>query len=83
VSNIISLLVHGFLKPVIIAIIIAIPVSQYFMQHWLNGFAYKIDLEWWVFGVAGLIAIAIALITVSYQAVKAALANPVKNLRTE
>jgi putative ABC transport system permease protein len=83
VSNIISLLLNGFLKPVVIAIIIAIPVSQYFMQHWLNGFAYKIDLEWWVFALAGLVAIAIALLTVSYQAVRAALANPVKNLRTE
>jgi putative ABC transport system permease protein len=83
VSNIISLLINGFLKPVVIAIIIAIPVSQYFMQHWLNGFAYKIHLEWWVFAIAGLIAIIIALMTVSYQAIRAALTNPVKNLRTE
>lgn len=83
VSNIISLLINGFLKPVAIAIIIAIPVSKYLMHNWLNGFAYKIDLEWWVFAIAGLIAIAIALMTVSYQAIKAALANPVKNLRTE
>jgi predicted permease len=83
VSNIVSLLTAGFLKPVAIAIIIAIPVSKYFMQNWLNGFAYKIDLEWWVFVLAGVIAIVIALMTVSYQAVKAALTNPVKNLRTE
>jgi ABC-type antimicrobial peptide transport system permease subunit len=83
VSNIISLLTTGFLKPVVIAIVIAVPVSQYFMRNWLNGFAYKIDLEWWVFVLAGLIAIVIAVMTISYQAIKAALTNPVKNLRTE
>jgi putative ABC transport system permease protein len=53
------------------------------MRNWLNGFAYKIDLEWWVFVLAGLIAIVIAVMTISYQAIKAALTNPVKNLRTE
>jgi len=53
------------------------------MNSWLQDFAYKIDIEWWMFGIAGLLTIAIALMTVSYQSIKAALSNPVKSLRTE
>jgi putative ABC transport system permease protein len=83
VSNIISLLTTGLLKPVVIAIIISVPVSQYIMHCWLAGFAYKISMEWWMFALAGFAAIVIALITVIYQAIKAAIADPVKNLRTE
>lgn len=83
VSNIVSLLAANFLKPVVIAIVIAIPVAQYWMHGWLQGFAYKIGMDWWMFALAGMIAIVIAMITVSFQAIKAAMANPVKSLRTE
>lgn len=83
VSNIAALLVTNFLKPVFIAIVIAIPVARYFMKNWLEGFAYRIDIGWWVFALAGLLAIVIALLTVAFQAIKSAVANPVKSLRTE
>lgn len=83
VSNIIALLTTNFLKPVIIAIIIAVPVSLYAMDKWLQNFAYRINIEWPVFALAGLLAIIIAILTVSFQAIKAAIANPVKSLRTE
>jgi len=83
VSSIIALLTTNFLKPVLVAIVIAVPVSQYFLKQWLNGFAYKINIEWWVFAGAGGISILIAMLTVSFQAIKAAMTNPVKNLRTE
>jgi putative ABC transport system permease protein len=83
VINIASLLTTNFLKPVAVAIVIAIPVSKYFMQRWLESFAYKIEMQWWLFAGAGISAVFIALVTVSYQAIKAALTNPVKNLRTE
>jgi hypothetical protein len=83
VFNILSMLTANFLKPVVIAILIAIPVSQYVMQRWLNDFAYKINIEWWTFALAGILAILIAVITISVQAIKAAIANPVKSLRTE
>jgi putative ABC transport system permease protein len=83
VPNIASLLSANFLKPVAIAMFIAFPVAWYVMNSWLQDFAYKIDIEWWMFGIAGLLTIAIALLTVSYQSIKAALSNPVKSLRTE
>ena len=83
VPNIISLLTTNFLKPVAIAILIAIPASQYLMGHWLEGFAYKTSMEWWMFAGAGLLSVIIAVLTVCFQAVKAAVANPVKSLRTE
>ena len=62
---------------------IAFPVAWYVMNHWLQDFAYKIDIEWWMFAIAGLLTIGIALLTVSYQSIKAALVNPVKSIRTE
>jgi putative ABC transport system permease protein len=68
---------------VILALLIAAPISWYCMQQWLQGFAYRTTMSWWVFAVAGLGAIVIALLTVSYQAVRAALANPVNSLRME
>jgi putative ABC transport system permease protein len=71
------------LKLVLIAIVIASPIAYYFMQKWLQDFAYRIEISWWIFAVAGVIALLIALLTVSYQAIKAALMNPVKSLRTE
>jgi len=83
ISNILAMLTANFLKPVVIAILIAIPVSQYVMQRWLNDFAYKINTEWWTFALAGILAILIALFTISLQAIKAAIANPVKALRSE
>jgi putative ABC transport system permease protein len=83
VSGIVQLLVKDFLMLVFIAILIASPVAWYAMTKWLQDFAYKIDLQWWMFALAGLLAIAIALLTVSFQGIKAALMNPVKSLKSE
>jgi putative ABC transport system permease protein len=83
VSGIVSLLSKDFIRLVFIAFIIASPLSWYFMNEWLENFAYRININGWVFVLAGLSAVLIALITVSFQAIKAAIANPVKSLRTE
>jgi putative ABC transport system permease protein len=83
VSGIIQLLAKDFVKLVVVAIVIATPIAWYLMKAWLQDFAYKINLDWGVFVIAGLIAIAIALVTISFQSIKAAIANPVKSLRTE
>ena len=83
VANIMILLSKDFVLLVVIALAIASPVAFYFMNQWLQDFAYRIHISWWVFTLAGLAAISIALITVSFQAVKAAIANPVNSLRTE
>lgn len=83
ISNIVGLLSKDFLKLVVIALIVASPIAWYFMHQWLENFAYRIDISWWMFGLAGLFAVVIALLTISFQAVRAALSNPVKNLRTE
>ena len=83
VGNIVALLSKDFLKLVLVGIFIASPLAWYLMNGWLQGFAYKISIEWWVFALAGLLAVGIALLTVSFQSVKAALTNPVKSLRTE
>ena len=83
IPSIVALLSKDFLKLVLIAIVIASPVAWYAMNRWLQNFAYKIDIEWWVFALAGLLAVGIALLTVSFQSVKAALMNPVKSLRSE
>jgi putative ABC transport system permease protein len=83
VTGIISLLSKDFLKPVFIAIIIASPIAWYFMNKWLQDFPYRINISWWTFALSALLAIIIALITVSFQAVKAAMTNPVKSLKTE
>ena len=82
-KNIFNLLTVNFMKLVIVSIVIAVPLAWYAMQEWLKDFAYRIDITWQVFAVAGLVALLIALFTISFQAIKAALANPVKNLRTE
>jgi putative ABC transport system permease protein len=82
-TQLVSLLSKGFLKLVLIANIIALPVAWWAGSQWLQEFAYHIDLSWWVFVLACLAAILIALLTVSFQAVRAAVANPVKNLRIE
>ncbi len=83
VSGIVRLLSKDFMRLVLVAILIAIPLAWWAMDKWLQGFAYRIEIDWWVFALAGLAAVCIALITVSFQAIKAAIANPVKSLRTE
>jgi putative ABC transport system permease protein len=83
ISSIVILLSKDFVKLVIVAFIIASPVAWYIMHSWLNDFAYRINLSAWIFIAAGMLALFIALATISFQAVKAAVANPVKSLRTE
>ncbi len=83
VANIISLLGRDFIVLVIVAIIIAVPVANYLMSKWLENFAYKTDISFWLFFIASFIAVGIAVSTISFQAIKAAIANPVKSLRTE
>jgi len=83
ITGIVGLLSKDFLKLVLIAAIVASPIAWYFMHQWLQDFAYRISIGWWVFVVSGVIALMIALITVSFRSVKAAIANPVKSLRTE
>jgi putative ABC transport system permease protein len=83
IFGIVALLTGDFIKLVIISFVIAIPLSWYFMNTWLEHFPYRIQISWWMFAAAGLSAIIIALTSVSFQAVKAALENPVKSLRTE
>jgi len=82
-GNIATLLSADFVKLVFIAIVISSPIAWWFMEKWLQGFAYKIHISWWIFVLSGVAAIVIAIITVSFQAIKAAMMNPVKNLRTE
>ena len=83
VANVAVLLSKDFLKLVLVAIVIAIPIGWYGMNKWLQAFAYRIPIEWWVFLAAGLIAVMIALMTISFQSIRAAVANPIKSLRTE
>ncbi|GAB4027666.1 ABC transporter permease [Spirosoma gilvum] len=83
VSSIVALLSKDFLKPVLIAILIASPIAWWAMSQWLEDFAYRVNIEWWVFVLAGLLAVGIALLTISFQSIKAALTNPVKSLRSE
>ena len=82
-AGIVALLSKDFIQLVLFSLIIAFPVAWYTMNKWLEGFAYRINISWWVFAIAGITAILIAFITVSFQAIKAAVANPVKSLRTE
>lgn len=83
ISQITFLISKDFVKLVFLSIILAIPISWYGMDQWLQDFAYRIDITWWIFGVAGGIALLIALVTVSSQAIKAALSNPVHSLKSE
>jgi putative ABC transport system permease protein len=83
VSNITEMLSRDFLKLILIAAVIAFPVAWWAMHQWLQNFAYRVDIQWWVFLVAASLALFIAVITISFQAIKAAVANPVKSLRTE
>jgi putative ABC transport system permease protein len=83
VTGIVRMLSKDFLKLVLIAALIAFPVAWWLMNKWLMDFEYRIDIGWWVFLVAGVSALLIALLTISFQSIKAAIANPVKSLRTE
>lgn len=83
VGNIVSLLSRDFIKLIVLALIIATPLAWYAMQQWLEGFANRIAIPWWFFGLAGMMALGIALATVSFQSVRAALADPVDALRNE
>lgn len=83
VSSIVALLSRDFLKLLPIAALIAFPVAGFVMNNWLQDFAYRISVPWWAFVMAGVVAAVIALFTISFQAIKAAVANPVKSLRTE
>ncbi|MDB5013078.1 MAG: FtsX-like permease family protein, partial [Daejeonella sp.] len=83
VVNITGLLSKDFIKLVGISIVIATPLAFWAMNKWIQNFAYRIEIVWWMFAAAGLLALIIALVTTSFQAVKAAVSNPVKSLRTE
>ena len=83
VQGIVQMLSKDFLKLVAIAFVFAAPLAWWAMHSWLQDFAYRINMEWWMFVAAGSGALFIALVTVSFQAIKAAISNPVKSLRTE
>lgn len=83
VSGIVRLLSKDFIRLVLIAILIASPIAWWAMNKWLEDFAYRIEIQWWMFAVAGFAAVVIALFTVSWQAIRAAVANPVESLRDE
>lgn len=81
--NIFGLFSIDFIKLVVIALVIASPIAWYFMNEWLQDFSYKVNISWWLFAAAGVAAVLIALVTISFQSVKAAMTNPVKALRSE
>jgi putative ABC transport system permease protein len=83
VKGLVVLLSKDLVKLVLISFLLASPVAWYFMNQWLNNFPYRINISWWTFAEAGVLSVALALLTVSFQTVKASLANPIKNLRTE
>ncbi|MBO0937468.1 hypothetical protein J2I47_13005 [Fibrella sp. HMF5335] len=83
VSSIVALLSRDFLQLVGLVIILASPIAWYAMHRWLENFAYRITIDWWVFALAGALAVGIALLMVSFQSIRAALTNPVKSLRSE
>lgn len=83
VSNIVLLLSADFIKLVLLAAVISFPIGWYVMNNWLSDFAYHINIQWWIFGLAGLIAVSIAFITISFQSIRAALINPVRSLKSE
>jgi len=83
VGNIVTMLSKDFLKLVLIAAVIAFPLAWWGMRTWLQDFAYRTEISWWIFALAGAVAVLIALATVSFQAVRAAVSNPVESLRSE
>jgi putative ABC transport system permease protein len=83
VGNIIGLLSKDFVKLIVIALVIATPISWYFLHGWLENYAYRINIGWWVFFGTGAVTIAVAVATISAQGIKAAMSNPVDSLRNE
>ena len=83
VGQIVYLLSRDFLLLVLIAFVVSAPIAGWLIEGWLKGFAYRIPVYWWIFAIAGLLAVIIAVLTVSFQAMKAAVANPVNSLRSE
>src|SRR4030095_4274050 len=83
VKNLVLLMTFDFTKLVVIALCIASPVAYYVMHNWLGAFAYRINISWWIFGLAAVIALTIAFVTVSFKAIKAAIVNPVNSLRSQ
>jgi putative ABC transport system permease protein len=83
VTNIVGMLSKDFIKLVLISFAFATPIAWWFMNKWLQDFASRIDLSWWIFALTGITALLIALVTLSFQAIRAAISNPVKSLRTE
>ncbi|KAA2240985.1 FtsX-like permease family protein [Chitinophaga agrisoli] len=83
IASVVALLSKDFLKLILIALVLASPIAGWGMHQWLNGFAYKVTINWWTFALAGLLAVGIALLTVSFQSIKAALTDPIKSLRSE
>jgi ABC-type antimicrobial peptide transport system permease subunit len=83
VIDIVSMVSKNFLYPIALAIIIAIPVAFYLMNNWLQQYVYRIEISWWIFGAAAGMVLLVALLTISFQSIKAALTNPVRSLRTE
>ncbi len=83
VRDLVTILSKDFMLLVMIAFVLAIPLSVWIMSHWLQSFAYRVEISWWIYAIAGTISFSIALLTIGFQAVKAALGNPVDSLRTE
>ncbi len=83
IGSIVGLLSKDFIKLVLLAILVATPVAWFAMNKWLEGFAYQVPVHWWVFLISGVLAVVVALVTISFQAVKAAMLNPVKSLKSE
>ena len=83
VLTIMGLLSRNFILLIFLASIIAIPMAWWTMNNWLNNFPYRISMDWWVFALTTLLAVGVALLTVSFQSIKAALMNPIKSLRSE
>jgi ABC-type antimicrobial peptide transport system permease subunit len=83
VTNIVTILSKDFVRLVILAFVIATPIAWWAANKWMENFAYRTSMSWWVFAISGALMILISLITLSVQIIKAAMANPVKSLRTE
>ena len=82
-STIVGMLSKDFIRLIFISILISLPIAWFSMQKWLQNFAYRVNIHWWILVIAGFLALLIAFITISFQSVKAANVNPVKRLRSE
>ncbi len=83
VENVLVLVTKDFILLVVTAFVLATPIAFWGIHKWLQDFAYKVEIHWWTFAIAGMLAVLIAVLTVGFQAAKAALSNPVKSLRIE